>query len=146
MLIENIALPEEVERALDKGTSMGLVGNLDQFARFQAAQALEAAAKTPAGSASSVLGLGVGLGLAGQMAGVAPLPPYANGGPPPLPGKTWWVALDGQQHGPFDLAELTALTAQGRMGRETLAWKQGQQGWLPMGAIAELAPLLGPSG
>ncbi len=145
MLIENIALPEEVERALDKRTSMGVVGNLDQFARFQAAQAMEAAAKNPGGAAGSVLGLGVGLGLAGQMAGAAqaaPVPPLPTA-PPPLPGKTWWVALDGQQNGPHDLGELAALMTQGRVGRDTLAWKQGQQGWLPLAAIAELAPLFG---
>jgi membrane protease subunit (stomatin/prohibitin family) len=139
VLIENIALPEEVERALDKRTSMGVVGNLDLFARFQAAQAMEAAAKNPGGSAGSVLGLGVGLGLAGQMAGAAQVSPN----PPPLPGKTWWVVLDGQQNGPHDLSDLVALRTQGRVGRETLAWKQGQQGWLPLGSIAELAPLLG---
>jgi membrane protease subunit (stomatin/prohibitin family) len=144
VLIENISLPEEVERALDKRTSMGVVGNLDQFARFQAAQAMEAAAKNPGGAAGSVLGLGVGMGLAGQMAGSAQVPPpAAAGGPPPLPGKIWWVALDGQQHGPLDLSELAALRAQGRAGRETLAWKQGQQGWLPLGTIAELAALFG---
>jgi len=142
LLIENISLPEEVERALDKRTSMGVVGNLDQFARFQAAQAMEAAAKNPSGSAGSVLGLGVGLGLAGQMAGAAQVPPTA-GSPPPLPGKAWWVALDGHQHGPLDLAELAELMAQGRVGRESLAWKEGQQGWLPIGVIAELAALLG---
>lgn len=145
VLIENIALPEEVERALDKRTSMGVVGNLDQFARFQAAQAMEAAAKNP-GGAGAVLGLGVGLGLAGQMPGAAQVP-VGPAGPPPLPGKTWWVALDGQQNGPHDLGQLAALMAQGRVGRETLAWKQGQQGWLPVGAIAELAVLFGsPSG
>jgi membrane protease subunit (stomatin/prohibitin family) len=142
MLIENIALPEEVERALDKRTSMGVVGDLDQFARFQAAQAMEAAAKNPGGAAGSVLGLGVGLGLAGQMAGPPQMPTNAAG-PPPLPGKTWWVALDGQQNGPHDLSGLAALIGQGRLSRETLVWKQGQQGWLPVGAIAELAPLLG---
>jgi membrane protease subunit (stomatin/prohibitin family) len=142
VLIENIALPEEVERALDKRTSMGVVGNLDQFARFQAAQAMEAAAKNPGGAAGSVLGLGVGVGLAGLMAGSAQVAP-APAGPPPLPGKAWWVALDGQQSGPHDLAELAGLMAQGRVGRETLAWKQGQQDWLPVGAIAELATLFG---
>jgi membrane protease subunit (stomatin/prohibitin family) len=146
LLIENIALPEEAERALDKRTSMGVVGNLDQFARFQAAQAMEAAAKNPGGAAGSVLGLGVGLGLAGQFAGAAqaaPPLPARPGGPPPLPGKEWWIALDGQQSGPHDLAALAALAASGRVDSATLAWKDGQEGWLPVGAIAELRAVLG---
>jgi membrane protease subunit (stomatin/prohibitin family) len=150
VLIENIALPEEVERALDKRTSMGVVGNLDHFARFQAAQAMEAAAKNPGGAAGSVLGLGVGLGLAGQLAGAAQAAPQAappvparRGGPPPLPGKEWWIALDGQQSGPHDLAALAELAANGRLESATLAWKDGQEGWLPVGALAELRAILG---
>jgi len=149
LLLENISLPEEVERALDKRTSMGVVGNLDQFARFQAAQAMEAAAKNPGGSAGSVLGLGVGLGLAGQLAGAAqvapPLPAQGSrpAGPPPLPGKEWWIALDGQQSGPHDLSALATLAAAGRLNAATLAWRDGQQGWQPVGAIAELRSALG---
>jgi membrane protease subunit (stomatin/prohibitin family) len=149
LLVENISLPEEVERALDKRTSMGVVGNLDQFARFQAAQAMEDAARNPGGGAGSILGLGVGLGLAGQLAGAAqPAPPLPArggqpGGPPPLPGKEWWIALDGQQSGPHDLAGLATLAAAGRLDAATLAWKDGQQGWQPVGAIAELRAVLG---
>ncbi|HEX7508382.1 MAG TPA: SPFH domain-containing protein [Polyangia bacterium] len=144
LLIENISLPEEVERALDKRASMGVVGNLDQYARFQAAQAMEAAAQNPGGGAGSVLGLGVGLGLAGQMAGAAQVaPPPMPGGPPPLPGKEWWLALDGQQDGPHDLGTLATLLASSRIGPATLVWKHGQQGWLPLGSIAELSALRG---
>ena len=40
LLIENISLPPEVEAALDKRSSMGLVGNLQQYAQFQAANAM----------------------------------------------------------------------------------------------------------
>jgi hypothetical protein len=91
-----------------------------------------------------VLGLGVGLGLAGQMAGAAQVaPPPMPGGPPPLPGKEWWLALDGQQDGPHDFVTLATLLASSRIGPATLVWKHGQQGWLPLGSIAELSALLG---
>ncbi|MCW2816301.1 MAG: antifreeze protein, partial [Nocardioides sp.] len=39
-VIENISLPPEVEAVLDKRTSMGVLGNLDQYAKFQAATAI----------------------------------------------------------------------------------------------------------
>ena len=39
-VIENISLPEEVEKAMDRRTSMGVVGDLDQYTRYQAAEAL----------------------------------------------------------------------------------------------------------
>ncbi|MEZ5447609.1 MAG: SPFH domain-containing protein [Thiolinea sp.] len=40
VLIENISLPNEVEEALDKRTSMGMIGNLDRYLQYQAAESL----------------------------------------------------------------------------------------------------------
>ena len=39
-VIENISLPDEVEKAIDKKTSMGVVGDLNQYTQYQAAEAL----------------------------------------------------------------------------------------------------------
>ena len=39
-VIENISLPEEVEQAMDRRTSMGVVGDLDNYTRFQTAEAI----------------------------------------------------------------------------------------------------------
>ena len=46
-LIENISVPEAVEKALDKRTQMGVVGNLGAYTQFQTAQAIEAMAENP---------------------------------------------------------------------------------------------------
>ena len=43
-LVENVSLPSEVEQALDKRTSMGMIGNLRDYATFQAAEAILSAA------------------------------------------------------------------------------------------------------
>src|SRR4029453_11152052 len=40
-IIENISVPPEVEQALDKRPSIGVVGNLDSYTKFQAANAME---------------------------------------------------------------------------------------------------------
>jgi membrane protease subunit (stomatin/prohibitin family) len=58
-IIENISLPPEVEQALDRRTQMGIVGNMDQYTQFQAANAIGDAARNP-GGAGEGLGLGVG--------------------------------------------------------------------------------------
>ena len=60
-VIENISLPEEVTKAMDRRTSMGVVGNLDQYTKFQAAEALRESANNPGGMG------GMGAGLAGAM-------------------------------------------------------------------------------
>ena len=66
-LIENISLPAEVEAALDKRTSMGIVGDMRQYAQYQAATAIEKAAEH-GGGGSAGLELGAGLAMGQQMA------------------------------------------------------------------------------
>ena len=67
-VIENISLPENVEAAMDKRTSMGVLGNLDQYAKYQAAEAMREAANNPNGGGMAGMGVGMGAGAAmGQM-------------------------------------------------------------------------------
>ena len=143
LLIENISLPPAVEEALDKRSSMGIVGNLQQYMQFQAANAMEAAAKNPAGG-----GMGMGMGVVmggnmGQMMG-AGMQSGGGGGPPPIPGAAaFFVAVNGQQAGPFDAQTLGEQIKSGRVTRATLVWKQGMPGWAAAGEQAELSALFG---
>ena len=63
--IENISLPEEVEKVLDKRSSMGILGNLNAYTQYQSAEAIRDAAKNEGGG---LAGAGIGLG-AGVMMG-----------------------------------------------------------------------------
>ena len=65
-VIENIALPEEVEKNIDKRTSMGVLGNMDQYAKYQAAEAIRDAANNQNGMAGMGVGMGAGAAM-GQM-------------------------------------------------------------------------------
>ena len=65
--VENISLPAEVEKTMDRRTSMGVVGDMNRYAQFQAAEAMREAANNPAGGTASA-GIGMGAGVAmGQM-------------------------------------------------------------------------------
>lgn len=65
---ENISLPEEVEKVLDKRTSMGVIGNMQQYAQYQAAEAIRDAAQNPGGGiAGAGVGLGAGAALGNMM-------------------------------------------------------------------------------
>ena len=64
-VIENISLPEEVEKAMDRRTSMGVVGDLNRYTQFQAAEAMREAANNPNGG---MAGMGVGMGAGMSMA------------------------------------------------------------------------------
>jgi len=68
-VIENISLPQEVEAAMDKRTSMGVIGDVGRYAQFQAADAMRDAAQNPGGGAGTGVGLGAGFALGNAMAG-----------------------------------------------------------------------------
>jgi len=137
ILVENVSLPPEVEKVLDKRTSMGIVGDLGRYTQFQAANALEQSAKT-GGAASDGLGMGMGFAMANQFA-----KQMAGGGepagPPPLPAEAqYYVGAGGQRSGPYDLAGILSQIQQGRISDETLMWKTGMAEWLKAGTFAEL--------
>jgi membrane protease subunit (stomatin/prohibitin family) len=68
-VIENISLPQDVEAAMDKRTSMGVIGDVGRYAQFQAADAMRDAAQNPSGGAGTGVGLGAGFALGNAMAG-----------------------------------------------------------------------------
>lgn len=155
-VIENVSVPPEVEQALDKRTSMGAVGDLDRYTRFQAANAMEAAANNPGGEAGAGIGLGLGMAMGQQMArtmggGAATQPAPAQPAPaqpaaaepPPLPGQAqWYVGIGGQRQGPYDLGALAEQANVGALGADTLVWRTGMAQWQPAGQVPELASVL----
>jgi membrane protease subunit (stomatin/prohibitin family) len=152
-IIENISVPPEVEEALDKRSSIGVVGDLDKYTKFQTANAIEDAANNPGGSGE---GFGFGLGMAaaqraGQALNTPSAPPAAAppsaapapAGPPPLPVKQWFIGVNGQQQGPFDAAGLSGQARSGALTRETLVWSEGMSGWTAAGQVPELSGVFG---
>ncbi|MWD27611.1 DUF4339 domain-containing protein [Aquicoccus sp. SCR17] len=144
LYIENISLPSAVEQALDKRTSMGIVGDLDRFAQYSAAEAMTEAAGNPGGGGMAAgLGAGMGMAMGQQMArqgpwGAAP----ASAAPPPPPVEhVWHIAENGQTTGPYSRARLGRMASEGTLGRDTWVWTAGQDGWMRAGDVAELAQL-----
>ncbi|MGF1624094.1 MAG: SPFH domain-containing protein [Alphaproteobacteria bacterium] len=143
MLVENISLPPQVEEALDKRSSMGVVGDLSKYMAYQSAEAITKAAEAPGGTAGAGVGMGLGIGLGNQMAtamgsqGQAPA-----AAPPPLPQQAQYhIAVNGQQAGPFDSAALAAKAQSGEITRDTLVWAAGMANWTKAGEVAELTSL-----
>jgi membrane protease subunit (stomatin/prohibitin family) len=134
-IIENISVPPEVEQALDKRTSIGVVGNLDAYTKFQTANAIEDAANNP-GGAGEAFGIGIGMAAGQRATQSMNTPPPAT--PPPLPAGEWFAALGGQQQGPFDLAALAGHASSGALTRDTLVWRTGMTAWTAAGQVGEL--------
>ncbi len=147
LLVENIALPPEVESALDKKSSMGIIGNLDNFLKFQSATAMEAAANNPGGDASAGVGMGIGFAMANQMgrAMAGQLDPASNVSPsrPPLNNGDvqYFVGRDGKQSGPHDRKYITEHITDGAITRDMLLWHAGMEKWEQAGQSAEFEHL-----
>jgi membrane protease subunit (stomatin/prohibitin family) len=141
-VIENISLPPEVEQALDTRTKMGVLGDLNQYTKYQAAEAIGTAAANPGGMGGVGAQLAAGLAVGGQMAGALGAGMAAQAAPPPLPATvTFHVAIDGKQAGPFDMAGLEAQARAGKLTPSTLVWKQGMANWAQASTVPELAGL-----
>ncbi len=153
LLVENISLPPAVEEALDKRSSMGVIGDLGKYTQFQTAEAMRDAAKNPGGMAAGGMGMGMGFAMGNQMAnamgaGTQSSPataPEAGASsasaatPPPIPGAVrFHVAIDGSPAGPFDVAAIARKIAAGEISRDTLVWKPGMAEWAKASTASEL--------
>ena len=126
--IENISLPEEVEKALDKRTSIGIVGDLNKYMQFNAAEGLSAENSAAGGAMAAGMGAAMGLGMAQNAGpwGAAPTPPA----PPATPASAvWHIAANGETTGPFDASTLAQMAAKGTLTATTQVWTAGQDGW-----------------
>jgi hypothetical protein len=150
LLVENISLPQDVEEALDKRTSMGVIGDMGKYTQYQAATAIGDAAKNPEGGGLAAGGMGAGLGMAmASQIGQAMTPPQGSppaGGtvPPPLPqAPQYYAAIDGKQAGPFGIESLGQHVQDGTVTKETLVWTAGMAEWAPAAEVEAVAKLFG---
>ncbi len=64
LFVENISLPPEVEKMMDKRTSVGVMnGAMQGYAQMESVGAMRDAANNPGGIAGAGVGLGAGLGI-----------------------------------------------------------------------------------
>ncbi|NRB01787.1 MAG: SPFH domain-containing protein [Rhodobacteraceae bacterium] len=152
LYVENVSLPPAVEEVMDKRSSMGVIGNLNEYMQFQAAEAL---GRDGGGAAAIQAGMGAGLGMqigqavsAGSPWGARPAqaeapPARAAAAPPPPPPveHVWHIAKDGATTGPFSKAKLGRMATEGELTRESYVWTAGQDGWKKAEDVAELAQL-----
>lgn len=64
--------------------------------------------------------------------------------PPPAPRVQFNVQINGQNAGPFDLAQLGELVRSGQLARSTSVWKSGMTNWSAAADVPELATLFAP--
>ncbi len=99
------------------------------------------------------MGFGMGMGMGNMMANqMGNMNNQQNnqqnnsggGAPPPLPGQVkFFVAINGQQHGPYEIPQIQQMIQGGQMTKEMMVWKEGMAAWAAAGTTPELASLFG---
>ena len=61
--------------------------------------------------------------------------------PPPVPALSYYVAVNGQAAGPFEVSVLTQMAAAGQLTTDSLVWKNAMPQWEKAGTVDELKKL-----
>lgn len=145
-LISNISLPEVVEQALDRRSSMKVIEDMETYTEMQLADSLVEGAKNPSGGrglAADAMGAGIGLAYADRLmqqkskkddSQVFPQIP------PPIPGEMeLYIAVEGNREGPLSKKQFKNLAAQKKVTRQTLVWMPGMAQWVEAGSVCVLS-------
>jgi membrane protease subunit (stomatin/prohibitin family) len=142
-LISSISLPEELQKRLDEGTGMNMLGDMNKYQQMKGADALGNAANNQGGG-GGIEGM-MGMAMMQQMMNQQNQQNQNQKGsvPPPPPTSQYFVSMGGQQAGPFDLNSLKQMISQNQINKETFVWKEGMANWLAAGQVPEVASLFG---
>lgn len=85
-VVENISLPDELQKMLDQRISMNMIGDMNRFTQFEVAQSMPIAAANEGGGAAGIgVGLGAGLAMANSMVNAIKPGEQSPPGAPPAP-------------------------------------------------------------
>jgi membrane protease subunit (stomatin/prohibitin family) len=140
VLIENISVPPMVEEALDKRTSMGMIGDLHKYLDFQTAESLT---KEGGGGASDMIGMGLGFAMADKLARNFEKQQSSKEKsyiPEPFE-KMYYYAKDQEPKGPFNIDEIEEMVKERKIDSSTLMWCTGMETWTKAKDIEEIETL-----
>jgi membrane protease subunit (stomatin/prohibitin family) len=67
-VVENLSLPDELQKLLDQRIGMTMVGDMGRYTQFQTAQSIPIAAANEGGAAGAGVGIGAGVAIGQSMA------------------------------------------------------------------------------
>jgi membrane protease subunit (stomatin/prohibitin family) len=77
-VVENISLPDELQKVMDQRIGMSMAGDLGHYTQFEAAQSLPIAAANTGGAAGVGVGIGAGAAMAQSMISSLKVPADGN--------------------------------------------------------------------
>lgn len=138
---------KKLKEAKDLAARIKITGK-DVYQMERSFNVMDAAAANESGIAGGMVNMGMGLGmgvnLGNQMGSMAAQNMNTQMAPPPIPQPvSFYLAIGGQQQGPYDINAIFSYIQGGQISKDTLAWKQGMPAWTPLGALPEFANQFG---
>jgi membrane protease subunit (stomatin/prohibitin family) len=135
-LVENVSMPDDLKKQIFDYSRLNKI-DMQKFAQFKTAESIETAAANPGGNAGLGVGFGVGMGMGNMVTNA--FSNQINTPPPPPPALQFFIAVNGQQTGPFTPEQMAQMAQQGNLKRDSLVWKAGMPQWAQAGTVSELS-------
>lgn len=145
--IISINIPEddpslnEIKKAKNLSARLKIAGR-DNYKMERSFDVMDKAAENESGSGAAFINAGLGLGASlnmGKQMGEQ-LTSNGNDVPPPIPTSiSYYLAVNGQQQGPYSSQQIKDAIAQDANVLNLLAWKKGITGWQPLKTFEEFA-------
>ncbi len=140
--VENVSMPEELKKEIFEYSRLQKL-DMQKLAQLKAAKSIEKAAEN-SGTMGAGIGMGMGFGMGNMMTNMFGQNMMQNqqqqqnvqNGPPPL--TQYFVAVNGQQTGPFGPEQMAQMIQGGQLKKETMIWKAGMAAWAQAGTVPEL--------
>lgn len=150
-LVSSISLPPELQAKLDEGTGMNMLGDMNKYSQMKSADAMSDAATNTGGTGGGMENV-MGMAMMQQMMNQNNQNNQQQnnqqqnnqGNPPPMPPQIqFFVSVNGQQTGPFDMNALKQMAMQNQLTKESFVWREGMASWAAAGQVPEIASVFG---
>lgn len=136
-VVENISVPPEVEKMMDKRAAMAAVGDLNAYTQMQAADAMRASADHP-GSGGGFMQAGMGLAMGNAMGSQLNRAMGPGATPPPPPSANFRYHGPAAADGDYPADQIAQWVGGNRSGGHMI-WAQGWPGWKSWSDVPEIA-------
>ena len=135
---------QRLKEAKDALAEIKIIGK-ENYQLSRSFDVLEKAAGNESGMAGAAVGLGAGVGISGVVGAMAAKTINANvqetNEIPPIPSINYYLAVNGQQQGPFDMDAIKEKIFLEEITENTLVWKKGLKQWIHLGEMEEFQHL-----
>lgn len=133
----------KLKEAKDARARINVIGK-DDYQMSRSFDILEKAASNQSGMAGAAMGIGAGIGLGNVAATLAQnmINTQSADTPPDLPKpKMYYLAIDGQKQGPFEMSMVEQKYNSHIIDDNTLVWTKGMPQWMKLSACADFNSL-----